>query len=165
VRHQPIVFDKPEEILEHSIHHIIPILPVAIGAGILCGSPVQTVLVAIFSGIFIDIDHVVDYLLEVPRREWTWRSALKGDHLPSAKHVYVFLHGYDVAVLLGFISALIIGTSIAWGIVAGAVVHIATDQWDYQGHPLRYVLAFRAILRFPNDIFVHSQSRIYPTSK
>ena len=158
-------FGGPAGILYHYIHHMVFILPFAAGVALLSGSPILTIVSAAIAGILIDLDHIVDYMVEVPPREWTLRNAVAGDHLPSAKRVFVFLHGYDTAILIGLLTGFLVNTAVGLGLAVGMLVHIATDQIDYGGHPLRYVLLFRFYRSFDNGLFIHSQSKRNPENR
>lgn len=155
-------FGDPAGILYHYIHHMVFILPFAAGAALLAESPILTLVSATVAGILIDLDHLVDYMVEVPPREWTLRNAVAGDHLPSAKRVFVLLHGYDTVILIGLLTGFLVNSAVGLGLAVGMLVHIATDQIDYDGHPLRYVLLFRFYRSFDNCLFIHSQSRRDP---
>ncbi|MEW6237607.1 MAG: hypothetical protein AB1656_19665 [Candidatus Omnitrophota bacterium] len=158
MNNQRLAFDEPQGIVQHYIFHLLPLLPLAAILAFGFGVGAFPILAMLAAAIFIDADHLLDYVLEVPFKEWKWRAALRGDHFPSASHAYVLFHGYDEAVVFGWMSGEIWGAAIGWSIAIGLIFHIAKDQLDYSGHPLRYVLLFRALRGFPNDIFVHSQN-------
>ncbi|RKY69598.1 MAG: hypothetical protein DRQ24_10600 [Candidatus Latescibacterota bacterium] len=151
-------FTNPKSILGHYVHHTLIILPFALSGGFLTGSILPTVATAIIAGILIDFDHLIDYAVEVPVRNWTLRNAIAGDHLPGAKRVFVFLHGYDAVIAYAFAAGFLLSPSIGVGLAVGMLVHTATDQFDYDGHPLRYVLLYRLYRSFENSLFIHSQT-------
>jgi len=153
-------FDEPQGIIRHYIFHLLPLLPFAALFAFGFDFGVFPVMAMMAAAILIDADHLLDYVLEVPFKKWTWRAALRGDYFPSARRVYVILHGYDEAMLFGWFVGKSSGAAMGWGLAIGMIIHIAKDQMDYRGHPLRYVLLFRALKGFPNDIFIHSQNRI-----
>jgi hypothetical protein len=153
-------FEKPASFLLHYLYHIGVILPFSVGLGLISHHFWIVVLISIIVGILIDLDHFVDYFLEVPFSEWKLSDAIAGTQLPSAKRVLVIFHGYDIALFIGFCIFIFCDELLGITVALVMIVHIATDQFEYNGHPLRYIFLFRCLKGFPNSIFVHRQSEI-----
>jgi hypothetical protein len=111
-------------------------------------------LAALLTGVFIDIDHVVDYL-----REYGFRFDA-GFFFHSFdetlyKRVILLFHGWEWGALLIILSAITNGNPIVAGVTAGFISHLICDQFSNGVNTWGYFFFFR--LR--NDFIV---SKAFP---
>jgi len=99
------------------------------------------------AGVFIDIDHFIDYLCVFPSR-------LSVSHFfgtfseNKLKRVYVFFHAWELIPLL-----VIVSWSMNWdycllGVTIGILQHMFLDQMGNQASPLSYFLSWRLLKGF-----------------
>ena len=99
-------------------------------------------LAAFLSGIFIDIDHLLDYFRE------------HGFNLDVEKFVYfgtnyryekatIFLHSWELFLIYSVIVFISPANEILFGIFMGYLVHLIFDQFGNLSRPLSYFLIYR----------------------
>lgn len=84
-------------------------------------------------GVLIDLDHAADY---------AWYAAT-GEH-----RLLLPLHGYELTLPLGWISARWLGPKAASAVVASYLLHLVIDEQSNQTRPGTYSLLLRARQRF-----------------
>jgi hypothetical protein len=105
-------------------------------------------LACFLSGIFIDVDHNLDYFLwrkELPISYRKLIDFLKNDH--DAK-LYLFLHSYELLAALWFCIFYFGLNEIWWGMAVGLTVHMACDEYYNPLRPLAYFLIYRCSHKF-----------------
>ena len=137
-------------------HHII----VSLSGGVIIYLLTQSFLKAVLfssAAIFIDIDHLFDYI-----RNWGWkivnlRDFMKIFYTRQLKKVYVLLHGYELLAILGL---LLWYLKVDWGWVVflSLAIHLLMDQIYCFTHfrrtsPWFYFLAYRISKGFDNEKF------------
>jgi hypothetical protein len=109
---------------------------ISLGVGLLgwlwSGKPI-TVPASLVAGVLIDLDHVADY---------AWYAAT-GEH-----RLLLLLHGYELALPLGWISMRWLGPEAASAAVASYLLHLVIDERSNQTRPGTYFLLLRARQRF-----------------
>jgi len=111
---------------------------------------------AFITGVFVDVDHFVDYLF-APGRKWSFSHFWVTFHETRLKYAVLFLHSWELlaAVLL---AAIITGKAWIWGIAMGGSLHMIVDlfgNWTVAG----YSLCYRASQRFrPEKLFKETNS-------
>lgn len=104
------------------------------------------------AGVFIDLDHVVDYGLNYGAR-------IRPRHLfrvfedEVAENIFVFLHAWEWILVALAILWLIDWPPVAVGLVIGVSVHLALDHLVNRHHFWSYFLTFRAAHRFSGPHF------------
>ncbi|MBF0456631.1 MAG: hypothetical protein HQK99_01900 [Nitrospirae bacterium] len=108
---------------------------------------------ALIAGVFIDIDHLFDFLMFSGERLTlhnfkSWCNEMKWNRIT------LIFHSYELFVLLGFI-AYYTRSETAAGILCGAALHIMLDQTGnlkkYRLSPWFYFLLYRVINGFKKD--------------
>ena len=98
---------------------------------------------AFISGVFLDIDHVFDYL-----REYGFRTDVRFFFLSFHKTLYrrvvLFLHAWEWLALLAVSAALVYDNSIVIGICIGIGQHLITDQCTNPVCKWGYSISYRA---------------------
>jgi len=67
----------------------------------------QVYLFALASGLFIDVDHLFDYFMYHKRLMFNFKEAMSGKFFPAAGKCYIPFHGFEYAIILLIISAVI----------------------------------------------------------
>ncbi|MBF0487162.1 MAG: hypothetical protein HQK98_03290 [Nitrospirae bacterium] len=116
---------------------------------------------ALITGVFIDIDHIFDFLIfsgeRLTIRNFTsWCDEMKWNRIT------LIFHSYELLIVLGFI-AYYSGSETVTGILYGAVFHVLLDQTGnlrkYQFSQWFYFLAYRIIKGFKKDNLRSFKSR------
>jgi hypothetical protein len=100
-----------------------------------------------FAGIFIDLDHIFDYV-----RNWGWKIVSLREFLIifytlRLKKVYVFFHSYELFIVLGLL-LWYFKTDWGWILFLSLTIHLLMDQIYYliafkKSSPLFYFLTYR----------------------
>ena len=110
----------------------------------------------LITGIFIDIDHYIDYAISrgMTLNPKKISDALRCDYL-SFKKIILFLHSYELVIIL-WLAIFIFGLNSIWKCAAtGFTAHLFLDQAFNPVKPLGYFLSFRIANNFePKKIFV-----------
>ncbi len=110
---------------------------------------------SVIAGIFLDIDHVPDFILQAGIKnrspKQAWRAFLSA-RLPE---LYLVLHSYELLILI-FIAGRLSGWNERMlGLAAGALLHMVLDQFSntfkYGLKPYFYFLTARALKRFKQE--------------
>ena len=109
-------------------------------------------LACFLSGIFIDLDHVVDYWIIRKKICYSYKK-LMDFCLEQTEKAYMIFHSYE---LLVFLLAVVITLhfQVVWlGCLIGLSVHMFFDQVTNTIDPFAYFLFYRAKLGFTKSIF------------
>ena len=104
-------------------------------------------LACFLAGVFVDLDHVPDYIAA-----YGWR--VQPRHLFQAfefelfDNIYIFLHAWEWLALALPILWLTGWPPVLTGLALGFGVHLGLDQAVNRHHPWSYFLAYRAAHRF-----------------
>jgi len=96
-----------------------------------------------FGGIFIDVDHCVDYVRE--RGRFTFNlSAMEGFFFNlQVKKLYCVLHSYELLVALWCINFFFFHSSYGYSLLLGCVVHLVADSIYNPVHWKSYFFFYR----------------------
>lgn len=108
-------------------------------------------LACCLSGIFIDLDHCLDYYLnrrEIPARwEKFWNFFVRA----QMKKFYLIFHSYELILTLWFI-AYMLHLNIVWlGVILGISIHVICDQIFNPFQPFAYFFTYRLKVRFDRN--------------
>lgn len=70
------------------------------------------VLISLFSGFFIDADHLIDYFLFTRCRRFDLKEFFSGTYFDQSGKVYVFAHGFEYVIILAVLG--IIYPNLTW---------------------------------------------------
>lgn len=111
------------------------------------------VVACFLSGIFIDLDHHLDYFIfkkELPLSYKKLVHFLRHEHRSK---LFLFLHSYEVLVLI-WSAIFLLGLDLVWiGIAIGFTTHILCDEAFNPISPRGYFLTYRAKNRFARKVF------------
>lgn len=94
------------------------------------------------SGVAIDADHVLDYLVEYgprfhPRHFFAvWRRG-------TLHRAFLVCHSWELVVIIGIAGWFVSAGGITLGLFVGLGFHLLLDQAAYRPHPLAYTLLWR----------------------
>lgn len=117
------------------------------GLGIAAGAPPEVAAASFLAGVFIDVDHWIDYWL-MRRLDLDVQAFFAYFRRPNQSRIFIPLHGYELLALWWTIA--LAGGLGPWaiGVAAGCSLHLALDQLTNPVHPLGYFLAYRVAVRF-----------------
>ncbi len=114
-------------------------------------------LVCFFSGVLIDVDHIIDYIVNFGCKDLTYKNLTqtceqtyeKGNNY-GFKKLYLIFHAYEIAILLWIVSVYtknIYNIAIAIGYTTHLIVDCAANPL----HLYSYSIVWRAIKNFGSD--------------
>ena len=104
------------------------------------------------SGIFIDLDHLLDYCIFRKKMCWSIKE-LEDFCFERTGKIYLILHSYELMAIL-WVTVYYFGMQPVWfGIIFGMSVHMLLDQIINPVHPLAYFLFYRLKIGFTKAIF------------
>ena len=125
------------------------LISAAFSAGFGAATRSWTAAAACFlSGIFIDIDHVVDFWLARKKVLLSYSELHRFCGKEKLGRLFLWLHSYELLGLL-WIGAWISGfNAVLVGIVSGMTVHLLADQFANPVRPLAFFLTYRIRHKF-----------------
>jgi hypothetical protein len=109
---------------------------------------------ALLAGVFIDVDHLLDYVL-AEGFVLDLKSMAHGAYFRKADRVLVLLHGYELAILIVIALTRAGKPRLGAGICAGALTHMLSDIRYYRFRPLAYSLLYRWAHGFRTEAMRH----------
>lgn len=135
-------------------YHTAVSLSAGAGLYIYTGSPVIA-LYSVIAGIFLDIDHVPDFILQAGVQNRTPKEAWEAFHSARLPELYLGLHSYEFLFVLFLAGELAGWNEIMLGLAAGTLLHMALDQFSnsfkYGLKPYFYFLTARALKKFKKE--------------
>lgn len=99
-------------------------------------------------GVFMDMDHLIDYCLSGPKKLINKDEFLNGFYFDKSGKIYVFLHSYELLIfwwiIVIYFKWYLLGIIVSFAFVS----HLVFDQFSYNLHPLVYFFIFRIIKKF-----------------
>ena len=114
-------------------------------------------LVCFFSGVFVDIDHVIEYIIHYGWRNFTFKKFFlaceqtdrqEGEY--QFRKLYLIFHSGEFALALWFLSIYIKNVYLFAGAL-GYSTHLILDYIGNDMYLLSYFLVWRAINKFHTD--------------
>lgn len=115
-------------------------------------------LTCFLSGIFIDLDHVLDFWLVRRKISVTYREVVEFCFDREGK-IYLFLHSYELLAVLWAAFFMLGMPPVLGGIASGMSVHTALDQIVNPVYPLAYFFFYRLKMGFPKALFFNNVSQ------
>lgn len=113
------------------------------------------IVILVLAGIFIDLDHCIDYFLFFKAR-FNLKDFFNCSYLKSGK-VYIFLHSWEINFII-FIIALVVDSYGLFLLFAGLSLHLAIDNLQRENF-LCYFITYRILKRF--NLYVIMPERKY----
>ncbi len=122
----------------------------------LTNDPYHSLAIAAGS-VAIDLDHIYDSC-----REWGWKEGIQKlciaglgrAKLVFRRHVFVFLHGWDLLLLCFLVFPVLFENFYWYSFLIGVTVHLFMDQIGNELGPLGYILGYRIYRRFSRFVLV-----------
>lgn len=111
------------------------------------GYPIYSFTGAIFGGVLIDLDHLVDYFLAFGGR-FRVPYFLRGYQFLKSDKIYILFHGWEYGILLAIALSIVGGGSASWVFLftlgLGGLFHLVVDTHVNHGMSLKaYSLFYR----------------------
>ncbi|OGI15153.1 hypothetical protein A3K63_03415 [Candidatus Micrarchaeota archaeon RBG_16_49_10] len=113
-------------------------------------------LLCLIVGIFIDTDHIIDYLID-KRRVPTIKQFFDYFYSKKYERIRVLFHSLEFTPLIFLASRWLFGLVPAYGIMAGFLSHMALDYIGNRPRPFTYFLTYRIIVGFKADMLVRTK--------
>jgi hypothetical protein len=109
------------------------------------------------AGVFIDVDHVPEYLLRFGFKKNPLHFLEQELHMTSKKTV-LFLHGFDILTLIFGLMCWAGAWAWAWAFYIGAVQHLILDViYNPIKTPWSFFLSYRIFHKFDTDKIYHRE--------
>lgn len=145
----PLVFGVLKRIVRDLLIHTGVTLILAAAIYLKTNDPLL-VLVSVAGGIFLDLDHFIDYGLFF-RSRFSFQAFMNCLYLKSGK-VYLFVHSWELDCLV-LVLAVLLKSPVLLVFCLSLSLHLAIDNLQRK-NPLFYFFAYRAWKRFDADILL-----------
>lgn len=102
--------------------------------------------VTLFSGIFIDADHLIDYVA-MHRPPYSIGRFFNTYYHSRLTHVFLLLHSWELLGILALVAMASNWEPVTTGLLIGMGHHLLLDQIFNHPYPLGYFLTFRIFSR------------------
>lgn len=109
-------------------------------------------LACFLTGVFVDLDHVIDYGLNYGARIRP-RHLFRAFEVEMFDNIFIFLHAWEWILVALVILWLVDWQPVMVGVALGFAVHLVFDQLTNRHNPWSYFLTFRAAHRFSGPHF------------
>jgi len=108
----------------------------------------QATVACFLSGIFIDLDHHLDYWLVKKEIPWNYKKLVEFCTGLTQKPIYLFFHAYEWLTVL-WLTIWWLKLDVIWiGLAVGLTSHLVCDQFANPLKPFTYFLTYRIINKF-----------------
>ena len=120
-------------------------------AAYFCTNSLTVALTCLLSGIFIDLDHLLDFLV-FEKNPFNLKAFLSWCYQIKGRKAYLVLHSYELYLLL-LITASLFPGAIFTGLLLGVGLHLFLDQVGNKNlHKYFYFLTYRYKVNFQNTV-------------
>lgn len=133
---------------------------VAAGAAYAVTSSSEFSLAIFLAGVFIDLDHLLDYVREYglqPKPVFCYHKFRKTEF----RRLVLLLHSWELISGL-WLAAVVFGNQLMAGTAAGMTLHLVLDQVGNNVHARTYFLFWRMWNRFETKKIVRHRARSTP---
>jgi len=111
-------------------------------------------LISVFLvGIFIDLDHIIDFWIENKKIIFTIREFFDYFYKHEYTKAYIFFHSIEFIPIMFILGNIFLGKIITYGILFGFTTHILLDYTGNGSKPLTYFLTYRIYKKFDVSCF------------
>ena len=129
--------------------HIIATVPLSCALYFITGKPAPAAL-SFLSGVFIDLDHIYDYLL-YSKFKFCLSDFFYTCNNYKLTKFYLLLHSFEILVILWFVYAFT-GSVLLLCFNSGYTLHLLLDQFSNLTRPFSYFHLYRISKSF-KDVF------------
>jgi hypothetical protein len=133
------------------LHHHTVLSLASAGLVYLLSSSLSAALACFLSGVFIDLDHLLEYFYYFGFQRFSVREFFWAADEHVYRKFFLFLHSYELAVVFWILSLAVIRRPWSWGFSLGFTLHILADQIYNPCCPATYFLSFRIFHRFEGE--------------
>lgn len=105
----------------------------------------------LLSGVFIDIDHHLDYYIAKKKFPWTYRELVNHCEKNQTGKLYLIFHSYELLMILWIIVFVYKLDTVYLSIAIGLSIHLLCDQFSNKMKPLAYFTFYRMCHRFNKE--------------
>lgn len=104
---------------------------------------------AFLGGILLDLDHLFDFWITKPAHPFSIKEFMHPcEYMRQNRKVYVFLHNYELVILLWILTWHFNWHPIIFGLAAGATLHLILDDIGNELITFSYFFIYRAAKKF-----------------
>lgn len=133
------------------IYHLVASLALAIILFVITKS-ITASIVIILAGVFIDLDHLIDFWVLKPENPFSVKEFLNSEkYNKQAKYIFVFFHAYEWLIILLVINYLLNWPLYLLAFTLAITLHLTLDLKNlryHTMHPLSYFIIFRILKKF-----------------
>ena len=137
--------------------HIITSIPATVLTFTLTNS-ISLSLITFLVAIFIDIDHIPDYMLS-NRGKFNYKDFVQACIQGRYKKLYLIFHSYELLLGLLVLYWIYNFNHLILSIIIGLAVHLISDQLANPVHPLSYFFFYRLYYRFSVKAFYYEKKK------
>jgi len=109
-------------------------------------------LLVLLSGVFIDLDHLIDFWASAPKNPFSIRQFYHMDKYLESKgdyYTFIFLHSWELMIVLTIL-AIVYNNVYIIAVTLGILLHFVLDTFNLEktDHPFTYFLIYRAFKKF-----------------
>lgn len=136
------------------LHHLLSSLCLAFVFFIFTHS-ITASLIAFLAGIFIDLDHLIDYWVLKPARPFSVRDFLDAEKYEEQKKwIFLFSHSWELVLMLAVLTVFF-KNILLFALVFSVALHLISDTYNLKKEniltPLSYFLLLRAFRGFKKE--------------
>ena len=137
--------------------HAIVALPTSISLWVLTGYNIWYLLMSLFLGFLIDVDHVWDYVRE--ERKFDFKHMFIKSYTGDFKKLHIVFHCLEYVPIAWIIGLIIGGEAVTFAAVftIAYLSHMIPDLLSNNVHPLGYFFIFRAMKKFEMREIFHQE--------
>ncbi len=145
------------DLFSHELVHFL----IALVVGLFCWGKWRNwrlIVVALFVGMLVDVDHWFDYFLHYGFNNISLGLFFNpANYMVSSGKIYVPLHGWEFIPVL-WLATLIVGqkikiTGLEWAVTGAYFGHLFWDQTSFAHHDLAYFFIYRLMNNFSIQSF------------
>ncbi len=133
------------------LHHHTALSLAGSGVVYLFSNSLGAALAFLLSGIFIDLDHFLEYFYYFGFKGFSVRRFFRAAEEHVYRKFFLFLHSYELALVFWILSLVVIRSPWTWGFSLGFTLHIVADHFYNPCRPATYFFSFRLWHRFEGE--------------
>jgi len=139
--------------LSEVIHLVLSLL-VGLVIGQISGDFFRSITFALISGFFLDLDHLVDYIIIKRGKSFSFKEFSSGRYFKLVGKIRLFAHGYEYIVLFLLLALLFPANSVVfYALAASLFFHLAFDIIHNKCKFSAYSLFYRLVNHFDIRVF------------
>jgi len=108
-------------------------------------------ILCFLGGIFIDLDHLLDYWIAKRKIFFTYPELLKFFEQESQGKMYLIFHSYEFLCVLWILEIAFLPSPEFLAVLAGTTIHLFLDQFFNEMRPFSYFFSYRIKCHFRKE--------------